>query len=334
MCDYLLVRFVFFAFIAAVLFGTTGTAQALGPEGFSSLSVGTARITIGGAGLALVAFVMWLRNRSALWKPEQRSLQPRTGRTIWVVIIGAAALIAYQPAFFLGTAMNGVAVGTVIAIGSGPIFTGLFEWLLNRRFPGLIWLAATVIAVAGIWLLSGIGEAGGANSTGILLSLTAGVCYAFYALSAKQLLVDGWSPVGSVALIFGAAAIGAVPILLSTDFSWMATASGAVMALWLGIATITIACLFLAYGLKVLAASTVATLGLAEPLTASLLGVFLLHEVLDARSIFGIVLVAIGLVLIGSVRARRRPAPPDPDAPAAPSSQADLTLPASQQPGA
>lgn len=311
---------MFFAFIAAVLFGTTGTAQALGPEGFSSISVGSARITIGGAGLALVALVMWLGNRSALWQPEQSSLRPRTGRTVWVVIIGAAALIGYQPAFFLGTAMNGVAVGTVIAIGSGPIFTGLFEWLLNRKFPGLIWLAATVIAIAGIWLLSGIGEAGGANPTGILLSLTAGICYAFYALAAKQLLVDGWSPVGSVALIFGAAAIGAVPILLSTDFSWMATPTGAVMALWLGLATITIACLFLAYGLKVLAASTVATLGLAEPLTASLLGVFLLHEVLDARSILGIVLVAIGLVLIGSVRARRRPGPSDPAGPSAPSS--------------
>lgn len=324
-------RFVFFAFIAAVLFGTTGTAQALGPEGFSSLSVGTARITIGGAGLAVVAFVMWLRNRSALWQPEQRSLQPRTGRTVWVVIIGAVALIGYQPAFFLGTAMNGVAVGTVIAIGSGPIFTGLFEWLLNRKFPGLIWLVATVIAVAGIWLLSGIGEAGGADPVGILLSLTAGVCYAFYALAAKQLLVDGWSPVGSVALIFGAAAIGAVPILLSTDLNWMATPSGAVMALWLGIATITIACLFLAYGLKVLAASTVATLGLAEPLTASLLGVFLLHEVLDARSILGIVLVAVGLVLIGSVRARRRPDSPHPaDSTSRPGQQSEASASAPQ----
>ena len=34
---------------SAVLFGTTGTAQALGPDGATPLTVGAARIAIGGA---------------------------------------------------------------------------------------------------------------------------------------------------------------------------------------------------------------------------------------------------------------------------------------------
>ena len=41
--------------LAAVLFGTTGTAQALGPEG-SPLEVGAARVAVGAALLALVAW--------------------------------------------------------------------------------------------------------------------------------------------------------------------------------------------------------------------------------------------------------------------------------------
>jgi DME family drug/metabolite transporter len=40
---------------AAVLWGTTGTAQAFAPEGATPLSVGTVRLVLGG--LALVAFV-------------------------------------------------------------------------------------------------------------------------------------------------------------------------------------------------------------------------------------------------------------------------------------
>ncbi|MBB5633246.1 DME family drug/metabolite transporter [Cryobacterium mesophilum] len=320
-------RHVVFAIIAAILFGTTGTAQALGPDGASSLSVGSARIVIGGASLALVAW--WLSRRarrvlrdSAPGRPTtdmltlhipnlpgpdlQSAPSPRGGRRTWLVVaVGAAAIVAYQPTFFLGMEVNGVAVGAVVAIGSGPIFTGMLEWLMSRRFPGYAWLTATVIAVVGIALLAGVGEAGMGDPTGLLLSLGAGACYALYALSAKQLLIYGWTPTGSVAVIFGWSALGALPILVLSNPTWLASVDGLVLGLWLGIATITVACLFLANALKALAASTVATLGLGEPLTATLLGVLVLHETLTGTAIVGLVLVIFGLVLIGSLRARR-----------------------------
>ncbi len=326
-------RHVVFALIAAILFGTTGTAQALGPDGASSLSVGSARIVIGGAALALVAWLMSRRKRRTLHDPHpghpitdmltlhipnltepepQASVAAAARRPTWLVVgIGAAAIIAYQPAFFLGMSINGVAIGAVVAIGSGPIFTGLLEWVMAHRFPGYAWLVATVIAVVGIALLSGAGDAGVGDPTGLLLSLGAGACYALYALSAKQLLVDGWTPLGSVAVIFGWSAVGALPILVLADPSWLMSLDGAIMALWLGLGTITIACVFLAYGLKELSASTVATLGLGEPLTATLLGVLVLHEVLSGSALFGLALVVFGLVLIGTLRVRRK-APPAP----------------------
>lgn len=227
------------------------------------------------------------------------------GRTWLVVAIGAGAIVAYQPTFFLGMSINGVAVGAVIAIGFGPIFTGTLEWLMSRRFPGYAWLTATVIAVIGIALLAGVGEAGIGDPAGILLSLAAGACYALYALSAKQLLVDGWTPTGSVAVIFGWSAVGALPILLLSNPGWLASVDGIILALWLGIVTITVACLFLANALKSLRASTVATLGLGEPLTATLFGVLVVHETLSGRAIVGLVLVVSGLVLIGLLTARR-----------------------------
>ncbi|MCC6376606.1 MAG: EamA family transporter [Microbacteriaceae bacterium] len=303
MCKHLDVRYVFFAFLAAILFGTTGTAQALGPSSATSLSVGSARIVIGGFALAAIALVLWLRNHRALRSEDVPSVP--ISRNWWVVVVGAAAIIAYQPAFFLGTATNGVAIGTVVAIGSGPILTGLFEWLLFRKFPGLIWVVATIVAIVGIWLLSGVGGSHPAKPSGILLSLGAGACYAIYALSAKKLLLDGWSPSGSVALIFGASAVGALPILFATNLAWITTPTGIAVAVWMGIGTITIACIFLAIGLKHLAASTVATLGLGEPLTATLLGVIVLHETLSTNSIIGLGLVVFGLLLIGTVKARQ-----------------------------
>jgi DME family drug/metabolite transporter len=42
-----------YVFVAALLFGTTGTAQALGPAGSSPFTVGAARVVIGGGVLGL-----------------------------------------------------------------------------------------------------------------------------------------------------------------------------------------------------------------------------------------------------------------------------------------
>ena len=69
------------------------------------------------------------------------------------------------------------------------------------------------------------------------------------------------------------------------------------MALWLGIATISIAYVMFTWGLGGLTAATAATLTLGEPLTASILGIVVLGERLSlARD-------------PGPHRARRRPRP-------------------------
>ena len=43
--------------LASLCFGTTGTAQALGPDGLAPAGVGAARILVGGALLVLVALL-------------------------------------------------------------------------------------------------------------------------------------------------------------------------------------------------------------------------------------------------------------------------------------
>ena len=67
-------------------------------------------------------------------------------RTVWrgdpefagsVVALGALGVAGYQPAFFTGTSRSGVALGTVVALGSGPLFTGLIEAVGFRR-PAVI----------------------------------------------------------------------------------------------------------------------------------------------------------------------------------------------------
>src|SRR4051812_8147369 len=125
--------------VAAVLFGTTGTAQALGPAGLSPLSVGAARVVIGGGVLGVLALA---RPRAVA------RMSPA------LVVCAGAAVAAYQLTFFEAVHRAGVAVGAVVAIGSGPVAAGALERALGDAWPGRRWLAATALAIGGIVALS------------------------------------------------------------------------------------------------------------------------------------------------------------------------------------
>ncbi|MDF0512476.1 EamA family transporter [Agromyces sp. H3Y2-19a] len=312
-------RFVFAVLLAAVCFGTTGTAQALGPDA-SAGSLGAARLVIGGGVLGLLA--LWTRRRRGA---DGTPAAPPTGSAgasgtrpplpTWLLVpVGAVGVLAYQPAFFAGTAANGVAVGTVVALGSAPVLTGALDWLLRRRYPGHRWAVATVIATTGVAILAastagGAGAGGGAGGSagplGLLASVGAGASYAVYTLAAKALLDRGWTATGSMGALFGTAAVVAVPLLIASDASWLATPAGLATAAWLGLVTTTLAYVLFGYGLTGLAPATVSTLTLAEPLTAGVLGVVLLGEQPTPGAAVGLVVLAAGIVVLAAGGAGR-----------------------------
>jgi len=305
-------RSVLLVLAAAVCFGTTGTAQALGPAA-DPLSVGAARILIGGGALAAVAFALHAagRRRGATGTsvaPPSGGRAPR--RPAWIAVaVGAAGVLAYQPAFFAGTAANGVAVGTVVALGSAPVLTGVLDWVLRRRFPGGTWVLATALATVGVAVLASASGTGpsSVDPLGVAASVGAGASYAVYTLAGKSLLDRGWTPSASMGAMFGAAAAVSLPVLLATDTAWLATTAGLAMALWLGLVTTTVAYLLFGAGLKRLAPATVSTLTLAEPLTATLLGVLLLQEHLPPSAVLGLAVLASGIVLLAASSGRRMP---------------------------
>lgn len=308
-------RYVIAVLLASVCFGTTGTAQALGPDA-SAASVGAARILIGGGALGIVALLLHFTGRRGGATGTSAASMPgvASGRRLpsWlIVVVGAAGVLAYQPAFFAGTAANGVAVGTVVALGSAPVITGGLDWLLQRRYPGHRWLVATAIATAGVATLAAATDPGhaGADPLGLLASLGAGASYAVYTLAAKALLDRGWAPTGSVGALFGLAAVVSLPLLLATDASWLATGPGLAMALWLGLVTTTLAYVLFGIGLGGLAPATVSTLTLAEPLTAGILGVALLGETLTTGAVAGLLVLAAGIVVLATGGSRRAAQP-------------------------
>ncbi|MEC5152031.1 EamA family transporter [Cryobacterium sp. GrIS_2_6] len=299
--------------LAAVCFGTTGTAQALGAlvgAEASATSLGAARIVFGGALLAILAFAVALaerRRRSAAAdrdgdsdrEPERVRSRLRSS-SVALVLLGAAGVDAYQPAFFTGTAQNGVAVGTLVALGSAPVLTGLLEWGWFRRPPGIRWACATAVAAIGVAALSGLFSGGGGPVTalGIAGSLGAAASYAVYTLSTKLLLDRGWAPAAAMGATFGAAAVLMLPVLLASNPVWLAQPAGLATATWLAVVATALAYTLFARGLRGLSASQVSTLTLVEPVTATALGVFVLHEDFTPATVVGVVFLVAGLGIL------------------------------------
>ncbi|MDN8549124.1 EamA family transporter [Microbacterium sp. NM3R9] len=298
--------FVIAVLVAAVLFGTTGTAQALGPSETTPLGVGAARLVVGGTALGIVGLIAGSRRQGA--RAAAGGAAPTGGRrALALMSLTGLCLALYQPLFFLGSARNGVAVGTVIALGSAPVLAGLLEWVLTRRRPTSPWLIATALATVGVALLAVAGGgAAGADGIGVLGSLGAGGAFAVIANAQRRLISGGWDAFTvSGAMGIGAAVCG-VAMLPATDMTWIAQPRGWAMALWLGLATVAVAYALFTWGLGGLSAATAATLTLAEPLTASLLGVALLGERLAPLAMVGLAVLAAGLVLL-AVTARSTP---------------------------
>lgn len=272
--------------VAAVMFGTTGTAQALGPDSSTPLTVGAVRILIGGsllAGFALVA---------GGWR----------GRWPLRLVLAAGAGVAlYQLAFFEAVARTGVGVGAVVAIGSGPIFAGGLERLTDGVWPGRRWLLATSLATVGVAVLT-LAASGDSSlsAAGIALALCSGLGYATYTVVAKRLLRSGREPLAVMGASFGLGALFLLPVAALGDTSWLQTGSGLGLALYLGLVPTALAYVLFARGLKRLSAAEVTTLVLAEPVVALALGVIVLDERIGLAGAVGAGLVVAGLTALAA----------------------------------
>jgi len=286
---------------AATLWGTTGTAQALGPDGTSSIAVGATRNVVGAAVLVAIAAA-----RRRLWDGARR-LERRP------LLLAAAATAAYQLCFFGGVRLAGVAIGTVVGVGSGPVWGGLVGWLGRGERPGPRWAVATALALSGAALLATTSSDGEpVDPLGILLALGAGLSYALFALWSKG-LTDRHDPDLVMTWVFALSAVALLQLGLLAGVGPLLSGGGALMAMWLGFVSLAASYLLFGRGIAGVTVATATTLSLAEPLTAATLGIVVLDEELTVPVFAGMALVFSGLIALAATapRVRRRLPPPD-----------------------
>lgn len=279
-----------FVLIGAILWGTTGTAQTFMPQTIHPLGVGAARLGVGGFTLLIVLLLLRkITFQNWPWKPT---------------IYAAVSMALFQYLFFSSVRLTGVAIGTVVAIGSAPVFSGIIEWLIVKRRPTRVWLLATLLAIIGCGLLFLNQEGVVVNPIGVMMSLGAGSLFAIYTLVNKEVL-ESQSAVSSVAVIFSMSAIILLPFLFIFETEGMFTGRGIAGVLYLGLATTSIAYILFSTGLKNIPSSSAVTLSLAEPLTAAILSVIVVGERLAYTSWGGVALL-MGGILVLTLSGRRK----------------------------
>jgi len=145
---------------------------------------------------------------------------------------------------------------------------------------------------------------GRADPLGLLIAFGAAGSYATFILAGAA-LTRHEHPVGTtLPAVFGIATLVLSPALLLSGWGWIGTGEGAVMLLWLATVPTVVAYGLFNRGLAWVEAPVAATLGLIEPLVATVLALLLLDESLAGVQVLGALLVASAVVL-----AARAPAP-------------------------
>ena len=279
----LAVRSRLLVLFAAICFATTGTSRALGPDSATSLGVAAIRFIIGA--IALFAITALAR------KP----LVTTVSLPLYIWIIAGFGQAMYGATFFAAVHETGVAVGTVVALGSAPILTGILSAALFRSLPSHTWMLATAIAIAGMSLIVLSGNDTNVSAIGVLYALGAGLGYALFALASKRIVESGVASDVAMARVFGIAAVMLGPTLFFVNIDWVLTTGGISLGLWLGIVTVALAYWAYASGLARLEPRETTMITLAEPVVATVLGALVLDERPAALAWMGIVVVIVAL---------------------------------------
>jgi DME family drug/metabolite transporter len=268
--------------VAGVAWGTAGAAAGLI---YRSSDLGPVSVSfwrnVGGLGLLLL--IQLIRSRRA-GRPRPLRLWPRYGwrfgrRPLLVRLLTGFGLAVFQTAYFGAVQVTGLAIGTVVTLGVGPLLIAMgARLLLGERLPrgGVTAMAA---ALGGLAVLVLGNPAGSVRPLGVALALLSAAGYAQATLVARWAGQAGGDadPVTVTVWAFGVGAVLLLPFALATGI-WPHTGHPAEVLATLGyLAAAPTALAYPLYfaGAAVVRAATASVIMLIEPVSAAGLGLVL-----------------------------------------------------------
>jgi DME family drug/metabolite transporter len=298
-------RGLLYLIVAGGAWGTAGAAASLV---YRTSDMGPVALSFWrcAAGLVLLAAVRLLRPRVRTSVSEPlRSRALRAGAT-------GLGLAVFQTAYFGAVSATGLAVGTVVTLGAGPVFIALGARLTLGERLGRGGVTAVVGALAGLGVLVLGGGGAIVRPWGVLLAVVSAAGYSFMTLFTRWWGRDGAVDMsGTTVSAFAVTSLCLLPFALAEGLVPHTSQPGALVWLLMYIAAVPTALAYALYfaGAAVVRSATVSVIMLLEPVSAAVLAVVLLGERLTTATLVGTALMLGSVAGLATAEARGARAP-------------------------
>ncbi|MFI6939044.1 DMT family transporter [Streptomyces sp. NPDC050418] len=292
-------RGLLYLIVAGVAWGTAGAAALLVFQAGDLRPIALSFWRCAGGLVLLLVAGLLRRGGRAKAKAEAG---PRPKVRPWRMVALGVALAVFQTAYFAAVSATGLAVGTVVTLGAGPVLIALgARQLLGERL-GFGGGMAVVGALTGLVVLV-FGEGGGGSGevrpVGVLLAVFSAAGYAVMTLLTRWWGRDGSGsdPHTTTVWTFAVAAVCLLPLAAFEGLFPQTDQLLRMLGLMLYVAAVPTALAYALYfaGAAAVRSATVSVIMLLEPVSAAILAVLAFGEHLTLATVVGTLLMLLAL---------------------------------------
>lgn len=280
--------FEIITFLGAGLWGLISLATIpLGNMGFTSSNLVFLRMAF-----SLVFSAIFLAFTPKKFKIKLKDLPIFIG-------MGAGGYMLTSLLNILSISLCGSGVAAML-MNTSPLWLTLLAVIFFKEKVSLLQIIS-LIGVLGGCVCMCFGEAVSFSLVGILVGFGAGVTFALYCFLGKLAAVKGYSTSTTNFYVFLFASISAIPLTNFNEVGVLITSNVSDSILYLVLLAFCFTVLpsiLYNFGLKKVPASTAGIIGIAEPLTAVIIGFAVFKEKVTALGISGIVIAILSLVIL------------------------------------
>lgn len=278
--------------IAGLLWGTSGIfVKNLSPFGFTSLQMTSVRGVIAFISLSIFALIV-----------NKKAFKIKLSHLPVYAVIGSC-LYATAALYYSSIQLTSISTAVVLMY-TAPIYVTAFSALFLKEKLTLPKAGAIGLMLVGCAFVSGIVGGLKLDTMGVILGALSGVSYAIYNIVLKILLSKGDD--ATTVSLYGFLFMALISIPLAepaTMIPKIAQDPPLIIPLLLGLGIITFVVPYFLYNLSMrsLSAGTVSSLGVIEPMSATIYSIIFFKEIPDIFGIIGIVMVIAAVILIGII---------------------------------
>lgn len=279
----------FLVLLAGILWGTIGFfVRVLNSAGLSSMEI----VMIRAVTTTILLFIYLVVTDKALLKIRIKDLWCFFGT-------GICSIVFFNYCYFKTISMTSLSVAAVLLYTAPAIVMLLSALLFHEKITVRKIIALCMTFTGCIFVTGLVGMTDGLSLTGILVGLGAGLGYALYSIFGRFALERGYHSLTISFYTFLFAMLGTVPLCnLKQVVSVSLTDLKMVLFFFVfGLFSTVIPYIVYTLGLKEMENSKASIIASIEPVTATLLGVLVYHEMITVNEVIGVALVMGSIVL-------------------------------------